>query len=378
MGIVISRKDLYENVWSTPLTQLGKEFGVSDQAVGKACRRANIPRPGAGYWAKVKAGKQTHKMPLPPRFPGQEETIYIGQQDGIRRTDDEILEQIPTPPVFDEDMSILHERVKKIVGKVPYPQTKTKTHPIIQTFLTQDGERKREYEQKGYSWYAPRYDSPIERRRLRILNAIFLALRGQGCKPSMRTSQYDYENRTAYVMVGYQNVEFELKAIESKRRSKSESVKSPSRLRFSISTHSDFPNIESLWEDTEDMKIESQLSDIVVALLMSAEAQYRGHLYRYYECEVQHRNDLIERRHQAILEQEREEREAIEQEKRERFEKLLSEAAAYNQASQIRQYVHAVIEQTNDVDMSHITEWADWALEKADEIDPVVTASYLN
>src|SRR5438132_13470747 len=47
-----ARQALYDLVWSQPMSKLAKNLGVSDVAVAKACRRAEIPVPGVGYWAK--------------------------------------------------------------------------------------------------------------------------------------------------------------------------------------------------------------------------------------------------------------------------------------------------------------------------------------
>jgi hypothetical protein len=49
----LSREDLYELAWSKPLSQLAKDFGISDVALAKRCRRLGIPLPGRGYWARV-------------------------------------------------------------------------------------------------------------------------------------------------------------------------------------------------------------------------------------------------------------------------------------------------------------------------------------
>ena len=65
MPIRLSREQLYERVWATPIRQLAKEFGISNVAVAKACRRANVPVPGLGYWAKVQADKKPRRTPLP-------------------------------------------------------------------------------------------------------------------------------------------------------------------------------------------------------------------------------------------------------------------------------------------------------------------------
>lgn len=61
----LTREQLYERVWSTPLQRLAEEFGISDVALAKRCRKLNIPTPPRGYWAKLEAGKRVKKRPLP-------------------------------------------------------------------------------------------------------------------------------------------------------------------------------------------------------------------------------------------------------------------------------------------------------------------------
>lgn len=61
-----TRQELYDLVWSTPASRLAQDFGVSDVAVAKRCKRLGVPRPFRGYWAKVEAGKKPRKSPLPP------------------------------------------------------------------------------------------------------------------------------------------------------------------------------------------------------------------------------------------------------------------------------------------------------------------------
>ncbi len=39
-------------VWSKPTSQIAKDFGVSDNAVAKWCKKYNIAKPPRGYWAK--------------------------------------------------------------------------------------------------------------------------------------------------------------------------------------------------------------------------------------------------------------------------------------------------------------------------------------
>jgi hypothetical protein len=64
MGNSLTRKELYELVWSRPMIKVAEEFGLSDVALHKICKKHRIPKPGLGYWAKVAAGKPVKKTPL--------------------------------------------------------------------------------------------------------------------------------------------------------------------------------------------------------------------------------------------------------------------------------------------------------------------------
>src|ERR1700747_559099 len=65
--LTLSREDLYELVWSKPMRDLAKDFGISDVALAKRCRRLGIPVPGRGYWARVDAGQTPYRPKLPKR-----------------------------------------------------------------------------------------------------------------------------------------------------------------------------------------------------------------------------------------------------------------------------------------------------------------------
>jgi len=65
--LTLTRQDLYELVWSKPLVELAKDFGLSDVALAKRCRKLAIPVPGRGYWARVAAGQAPRQPPLKKR-----------------------------------------------------------------------------------------------------------------------------------------------------------------------------------------------------------------------------------------------------------------------------------------------------------------------
>jgi len=60
------REELYEKAWKMPMRILAKEYGVSDVALAKTCRKLLVPVPGRGYWAKKAANLP---VAVRPRLP---------------------------------------------------------------------------------------------------------------------------------------------------------------------------------------------------------------------------------------------------------------------------------------------------------------------
>ena len=60
-----TRMDLYEAVWAGPMVHVAAKIGLSDVGLAKLCKRLQVPVPGRGYWAQVKAGVKVRKRALP-------------------------------------------------------------------------------------------------------------------------------------------------------------------------------------------------------------------------------------------------------------------------------------------------------------------------
>jgi len=59
------------------MTRVAKQFGLSDVAMHKICRKHDIPTPPQGYWAKKEFGKPVSVTPLPT---GSNGPIYIHER----------------------------------------------------------------------------------------------------------------------------------------------------------------------------------------------------------------------------------------------------------------------------------------------------------
>ncbi|MBW8363382.1 MAG: hypothetical protein K0M39_02365 [Rhizobium sp.] len=166
--IKVSRIELYEAVWSEPMTKLAGKYGVSDVALGKICRKHNIPLPGAGHWAKVAAGKKFSRPPLP---------------------DDAASEISISPPEKGkaeqaQNRLALAHQLAEVPAELPVPQTISKPHRL--TVLTKEFLKSRKPEMYGLvSCWPPRgYALAVSPhqvgRALRILDTLVKAFERAG------------------------------------------------------------------------------------------------------------------------------------------------------------------------------------------------------
>lgn len=71
------RDELYTMVWTSPVSEIAVRLGVSDVALAKLCRRAEIPIPGRGFWQQAEAGRAVEPAPLRAAPKGLPEWLRI-------------------------------------------------------------------------------------------------------------------------------------------------------------------------------------------------------------------------------------------------------------------------------------------------------------
>lgn len=118
---VYYRETLYKEVWAKPLQHVAKRYGVSDVALAKACRKLGVPLPGRGYWARVAAGHELERPPLPPLEDGQPEHLYSHYR-----------EKVDKAPSYGEEAVRLLEREKDPAFAVTVCDAPTDPHPLVQ------------------------------------------------------------------------------------------------------------------------------------------------------------------------------------------------------------------------------------------------------
>lgn len=373
MNIEFTRKELYDSVWSQPMSTVAANLGISDVALAKHCKKADIPVPNRGYWAKKQAGKPTIQIALPPRFPGASDRIGQTERNNYWGSDwaekyKEVV--IPSVPTFDEDMSSVEERCRKLVGQIRCGRKFEPAHPLVAKLLAHDEDRRKEFAKWRSNLYAPKYDTGPARRRLVIINALFLAADRLGCRASMNTSKYVEDpggNRDLWIKIGRAHVYFTIELVKSKKGEKSE------RLCLTFGSERLRTRTNECWEDGEESQLEDQLTEILVQMLLSAEASYRDGLIRCRERIIERKAEAEAELKRRVEEAERRARELQDKVQREQIGRLLSQAKALNRANQIRTYVESARLRLPDVPITQaeFEQWASWAQKEADRIDPV-------
>jgi hypothetical protein len=255
------------------------ELGISDVGLAEHCKKFHIPVPSRGYWARKQAGKPAVQIALPMRFPGSSDRTG-GSADrslfcGSDWPEKILAMDVPPLPSFEEDLAAVERRTRKMVGKVHCPSSFEVVHPLVAKLLADDEERRRQFQKWRSNYYAPKYDG-VERRRLLIINALFVAAPKLGCSISTSKSRFDSE-REISIKIGQEYIRFTLEPIKSKEPRQSARL----ILAFSRGNKS--------WEDEGRRLLEYQLTDILVAMLVAAETLYRDSLFKNRECIIENK-----------------------------------------------------------------------------------------
>ncbi|MFL9897902.1 hypothetical protein PQR71_06970 [Paraburkholderia fungorum] len=382
MGYAFTRQQLYELIWASPISTLAKSVGVSNVGLAKACREGDIPLPPRGHWAKLHAGQRVIRPSLPPRGPGVSDRVNVGsgrpqlfRPDG---TDDgaKLEHALPEPPIYDETLETVEERIRQALpAKFRYVHALDNLHPLIARLLREDDERCTAIAKSGYPKDEPLFQSRFEQRRLIFLSNLFKFLASLDVHATVRGR----EARELSLQVGCQYVELKVERLETLRPRKGRVAGISGEamaveIRVARWKHNESEE-RLLWRDGDTGKLEDQMREIAVALVLTGERQYRKALQFSYEWDRLYIDERLEKACRAGEAAEAGKREERAQAELDRVGRLLAQVNAYRQAQQIREYVgtvqaspHATQGRSFDGEREA---WTRWALAVADDLDPL-------
>ena len=350
----ISRQELYDLVWSKPMTALAKEYNISDNGLRKICKKLDIPLPQLGHWQKLQYGKKVKTIPLPKDFKG-EETITLNERK--EETDN-------GNNVFSE----YHKLLKKIT------EDSSLTFNVPDRLVNPDKliiEAKNDFDSRKHEKYAiyrgiMSTSSGIVsisvapkniNRALRIMDKIIKLLK-------LRGHNVIVKENTTYAVVKGEEIKIRLREKLKKVVTKHEKYSwnntdyiASDMLSFKID---EYPEKE--FNDSSNQMLEEQLPKILTKLELVSEKlkkdrEERENWHREYN-KIREAEEAIKKRKSTEIEN---------------FKKLLDESERCKKAVDMRNYIKQIENNAiRDNNLSEeLTNWITWANNKADWYDPI-------
>jgi hypothetical protein len=242
---------------------------------------------------------------------------------------------------------------------------------LIKALLDENEARKKALETDRFAWRKPQFDSPSAFRRIRVVNALFLAMAHAGSLASVSSADL---HKVAF-RVGDTCIEVE---IQSSRRTVRAGIGSrlavDERMTLKATGWPHTTGVPSEWADSDTQSLETRIVEIARDLLVMGELTYRTAVHEQYEWRVKRKHELEAEAREARARIEREENERRVRQEAEQRGWLLRQATNRRQADEIRALVHA-LDAKHQVSPEVLgsegyRDWRAWALAQADLLDP--------
>ena len=366
-AVEVSREELYQQVWATPMQKLAAEYSLSYAGLADICREHHIPRPPAGHWSKKRHGKATCQMELPKLKDQELQTIEMYKRDPLAERDST---PVP-PPSYDDDIAMLMGKAKAM-SKIKVPERISRYHPLIQAH--------KETRRKGYdvayrdrpSTINIKVSATCRLRAYRVLDTLFKTIEGLGGKVEVQRI-FD-EDVTYVILAGEQAATIRLREMMRRvdhvpaNNGRWEDTHKYDYLPTGIFVLEPWPTWRGgvkVKETEKGQPLEERLKDIIIRLIESAQEVRTARRAR--EAKENKEKDLGAKR--INLRQQQEEEYAC-------IEELIGQAQSWDRAARIRAYMQAtrekVLRRCDHIDPdSEFDRWFQWGLKQADRLDPL-------
>ena len=363
----ISRKELYDLVWSKTKVEVAKDLGISDVAVTKIARKLGVPLPPQGYWITKR------KRPRPPLPATKGPTAYRIHRSRRRANPahDDIDPYAATLIAFEKDPK---NRIKVPTRLTSPSPTIESTLKILRSMKPDDYGRVSSGNQQCLDICV----SPANLRRALItLNTLLVALNRRGYQALIKGRQalvtvlgeeFSFTIDEPSIRIG-PDLSAEEREIQVERPwlFPSPTYQASGRLSLKIDRYAF--GAEQSWTDGKLRRIEECLNRFVIGLIKAALRRKAKRLDRQ-------RQDKLRREQQQELEAWQRKVD----EERQRLQELEDAAANWRRSQRLRAYIDAVRRRAATEPGLMGTEqalkaWLRWASDHANSIDPLMTES---
>jgi hypothetical protein len=370
---MISRTELYNQVWEIPMMNLAKQYGLSDVGLAKICKKHKIPRPPRGYWARKAGGYNMKRLPLPK---GDDVAIEISpsiRSQSVYQVKDSLAGMSP-PHEADEEPIVVPDRLSS-------PHSLTRQSSDILTGL-QPNELGLVNPPKTECLDITVSKDSL-RRALRIMDTVLKTLEKRG--HSVYLSEGRTKTKISDVPISFgiseklvtrkkRPEEHDLSGRYSFGHSRFVDERAPSgELRLTIHEAENFYiyGCQQHWSDGKRAKLENRIGSFIDGLVTVAVAKIERDKER---AEEERRK--IERQRQ--LEEERRRRAELRREylaEEARVSKLIAESENWKRSQILREYLAEIEKRAGTEALAlnlekPLAEWLKWAHDQADRLDP--------
>lgn len=369
--IRLKREDLYEQVWSRPMTEVAKQYRMSDVGLAKICKKLNIPVPSRGYWARKAAGRVPPRAKLSSLARGEQSEVVISRRE------------LPPPdPQQETEAERLVAFEKAPENRIAVDSAFDAIHPLVAR--TEKSLRSARPDETGC--VRPRAKDCLDvrvgpasiDRAVRILNALVKALEARGY-PATGDGN-GLSNRVTVLGVELDvalEESVDRKVRELTKAEKKEQEKHPWLYRtprydyspagnFSLRIKGSGNGERRVWSDAKRQRVEDSLNAFIAGLAHAAVRQRAAELERdryRHEREESERRRREEERHRRLEEA--------------RARALETQIAGWRKSGEIRAYVEAVrrtaIERQGAIEPNgNLDRWLTWTSRYADWLDPLL------
>lgn len=374
-NILVLPDDLRAFAWSAPMRDLAAKLDLSDVGLRKLLASYGVAPPPQGYWNKVHAGKPVPTRPkAPPRRPGETGRLSVDARFA------KVLSSAPAPSsegpfasaLVPENLDELYAQELNAIGRASAPKTLDAPHRGLVQLLKQEQRRREKAAGREHHWDQPKFDTPLAKRRLRILNGIFLALSKRGHGGDAYESDGEIQARA---IVGDTCLGLEITIAGTHRTVRQygyirPAPDLPATTPLTLRLDPSFDRRGGkTWQDDEGGNLEAKIAPIAAAIIVAGEAKFRQSLREEEERAERARQEEEKRRQERLVEL-----------NRRRLENLRTSGELLRQAQEIRTLVQrvrqAIVEGSVAIDASVLEAWESWALAEADRIDPVRSGQF--
>ncbi|MGV3632261.1 MAG: hypothetical protein ACO1O6_13715 [Bacteroidota bacterium] len=342
-----TRKELFDLVWSKPLSVLAKEYDISDNGLRKICKKYNIPLPQGGHWQKVKFGKKHTQQSYVPDEKLENVTIELSEKEDenshvlsrvarltkeIEKTHPDLVvvkDRLSNPDILIQDAQadLNSKKVHKLWG---FEECISTSQDVLSVTATKDNVS----------------------RALRFMDAFIKLMkkRGHNVEILYQKTTVTIHNQLYRVSLREKHV----RQINTDRYLPSSFLIPTGVLTLKLDSSNPLE-----WKDGKT-PLEKQLAKIVAALEIRADV------------------DNIKKVKQQIYQEECDRLEAIKNEEKaalawekEKVSRLIQHSQKWNEARQLENFIQAVQNQNAELKNEEVENWINWANRQLINLDPL-------